>query len=78
MAKRMAAALLVVVLLATSCGEDEDQLEQFQSMIDVGFSCNSLFDVRNEMSGDDPSLAEPLNDALRLIGCFSSTSERTD
>lgn len=57
--------------------EDRAILDRFESMLEVGANCDTLYSIRNEA---DPGsfVVETMNEQLREIGCFSSSSERTD
>ena len=49
----------------------------FQARLAAGADCPELFEIRNEVRRADPASADRMNEDLRSIGCFSSTSSRT-
>lgn len=80
MTRRTTIALAAAALALASCGDDDggqDQADHVSNLIDVGVDCGTLFDARQDIDPDDPRLPE-INDQLREVGCYSSSSERTD
>lgn len=75
---RLAAAAAVATTIA-GCGQPqaETSAEGFEQAMQSGASCSELFDIRNELDPGSP-LVEEYNVTLRSIGCYSSSSERTD
>lgn len=49
----------------------------FYQRLEAGADWPELFELRNELDPKDPDIPE-MNESLREIGCYSSTSERTD
>ena len=49
----------------------------FQQRLDAGADCQELYEIRNEVRRLDQSYADRMNEDLRAIGCYSSTSRRT-
>ena len=70
------AAVLLVGGLAVAC-EEEPSYELFRSELRDGASCGRLFEIRNDLDPKDPNHIQ-INDDLAAIGCFSSSSNRTD
>lgn len=68
---------LLFALVAACGGDDAGGGLSFDEAVDAGEPCDVLFEIRNEFDPDSP-LIESANERLRSIGCFSSTSERTD
>jgi hypothetical protein len=50
---------------------------QFSARLSAGAGCQELFDVRNSFDAS-PSERDRMNEDLRSVGCFSSSSSRTD
>ena len=50
---------------------------EFRARLDAGADCPELFEIRNEVRRSDPSSADRMNEDLRSVGCFSSTSSRS-
>ena len=57
--------------------QSTDPERRFYAGIESGETCAQLFEHRNEIQPGDPRIDE-MNEALREIGCYSSSSERTD
>ena len=49
----------------------------FQQRFNAGADCQELYEIRNEVRRLDQSYADRMNEDLRAIGCYSSTSSRT-
>ena len=49
----------------------------FQQRLNVGADCQELYEIRNEVRRLDQSYADRMNEDLRAIECYSSTSSRT-
>ena len=49
----------------------------FQQRLNAGADCQELYEIRNEVRRLDQSYADRMNEDLRAIGCYSSTSSRT-
>ena len=81
--RRLAAAVIPLATLAvlTGCASSEETPSEdqrsFGEALDSGAPCGELFDIRNELDPKDPAI-ETINESLRSIGCFNSSSERTD
>ncbi|HEX7349644.1 hypothetical protein [Brachybacterium sp.] len=74
------AAVAVIALLALSaCASSTSTsgLEEFESSLEGGASCEELFELRNELDPSSHTVVEA-NEALQEIGCYSSSSTRTD
>jgi len=71
--------ILVVVGLAASCNGETPAAgyPSFKERLDAGANCAELFEIRNAL---DPksSLIERINEQLRGVGCYSSSSVRSD
>lgn len=65
--RRAIAAAVVLAACATGTAGFDEALEN-------GASCSRLYEIRNSSDGD----VERMNERLRTIGCYSSTSSRTD
>lgn len=83
------AVALVVILVGLawpkpSPGEVEaerirETVATFGQLMDAGMPCSGLYDWREEhVDPQDTALRERINDELRRVGCYLSTSERTD
>jgi Tfp pilus assembly protein PilP len=81
--------VIVGLLVLVACGPSvEDELQSFRRQLEAGVQCFGLFDLRNDFerrhSEDEAArqaivpTIERMNAMLREIGCYSSTSERTD
>lgn len=74
---------IVLFLLLTACGgvapsnEPQDVTGTFNERLDAGAPCQELFDIRNTADPKDPDIKR-MNNQLRAIGCYSSSSDRTD
>lgn len=71
---------LMSMFALMGCGggpADEGGEQSFEDAVDAGASCEELFEIRNEWDPKSP-LIEPANETLRSIGCYNSSSERTD
>lgn len=79
MGRVLAVVVLLAVLVAGCGGGEVEQQESlsFDDLVASGASCQRLFDVRNSWPPDSPLVVEA-NETLRSIGCFSSSSTRTD
>lgn len=82
----MAAIALAISLVVGGCADpsppdtpnfDEATYSDFLEAFNSGSDCPKLYRIRNNMDPDDPN-AESVNEALRSVGCFSSSSSRTD
>ena len=51
--------------------------ESFDAALREGASCAQLFELRNQRDPKDP-MVDKMNESLRDIGCFSSSSTRQD
>lgn len=69
-------AIGAVVLTWAGCSDDEVTLTSILDAIDDGESCSALFEMRNQLDPNDPSIPR-INDAFRAIGCNSASSNRT-
>lgn len=70
------------LLALPACGETDSTAPDgpspgFYARLKAGAECPELFDLRNELDPKDPEIPK-MNERLREIGCYSSTSERTD
>ncbi|HEX7099645.1 MAG TPA: hypothetical protein VF377_10420 [Acidimicrobiia bacterium] len=54
-----------------------DPAARFYAGIDSGEPCSVLYEYRNALDPKDSRIPQ-MNEALRAIGCFTSSSERTD
>ncbi len=68
----------------TSAGQPEEEWSNartgyasFQQRLAAGADCQELYEIRNEVRRLDQSYANRMNEDLRAIGCYSSTSSRT-
>lgn len=61
----------------TTAAAPSNPVDAFYAGVRGDLSCRELFDFRNELDPGDSEI-EAMNEALRSIGCFSSTSQRTD
>lgn len=69
---------LAAALLLAACGDDgSNGGTSFEEALQDGATCQELFDIRNAADPDSPKIPE-WNEQLREIGCFSSSSTRTD
>lgn len=71
------AAIAALAVLALSACASEKPHERFDNAVEDGATCAELFEIRNEL---DPGTVgvERANETLREIGCYSSSSTRTD
>ena len=67
----------ITMLLVTSCGGGTSGGTTFEDALQDGATCQELYDIRNAADPDSPKIPE-WNEQLREIGCFSSSSTRTD
>lgn len=75
---RIAVLLALPVFAVSACSSSsESEYTAFTEALKDGASCQELFDTRNEWA-PDASYIEDANAALREIGCFSSSSTRSD
>jgi len=49
----------------------------FDAALREGASCAQLFELRNQRDPEDP-IVKRMNESLRSVGCFSSSSTRQD
>lgn len=74
-------AILITIALvaAMGCAPDggEGGTASFDQAVSEGASCSDLYEIRNSYQPDEPDIAR-MNERLREIGCFSSSSTRTD
>ncbi|MFD1716726.1 hypothetical protein [Georgenia deserti] len=83
--KRTVPAVAAALLMLAGCSDDGGGSEsdtatgwaEFEAALDDGAPCGELFEIRNAWDPDS-DLVERANEALRDVGCFSSSSERTD
>lgn len=68
---------LALGLAACSASAETETYEGFNDALDAGATCAELFEIRNERD-QHSSLVVRANEALREIGCFSSSLTRTD
>ena len=69
-------AVLTTAMIA--CGSESSEIiEEFMNDLHAGASCEELFVMRNSVDPSDP-ITDRMNRELRSIGCYSSSSERTD
>lgn len=66
-------AAVAAIAMAAGCTSGGDS-HNFTRRLEDGASCAELFEIRNRVDIE----VERMNEQLRAIGCFSSTSERTD
>jgi hypothetical protein len=71
--------MIVIALcpLLAGCPGSSDPLEALTQRIESGASCADLFEARNAIDPHAPNLPK-VNQALRDIGCYSSSSTRSD
>jgi hypothetical protein len=70
--------MLLLVTVAASCREEnQDSYLSFHDRLNAGAACEELFGIRNAVDPKSP-LIERMNQDLRGIGCFSTSSMRTD
>lgn len=78
---RVAALAVLVAAALSGCGaaEDEDDAGYgtFADALEAGASCSELFEIRNSWDPKSPHI-DQANIALREIGCYTSSSTRTD
>ncbi len=72
--KRAAIVLWISCFLVKCTSPSGDS---FEERLEAGTSCGELFEMRNELDSDDPRIPE-MNEDLQEIGCYSSSSTRTD
>lgn len=69
---------MLLIMLAANCGsESRNDYAAFQARIDAGVACEELFSLRNATDPKSP-LIDRMNRGLREIGCYSSSSVRSD
>lgn len=74
---RLAALGGLVLLSLSACSTSENGYAGFSEALEGGASCEELFEIRNEWDPGSQNVVEA-NAALREIGCFSSSSTRSD
>lgn len=72
-----AAAAAIGITILTACNAGGPGTPSFEDMVESGASCEELYEIRNRADADDERI-RGWNEQLREIGCFSSTSTRTD
>lgn len=76
-------ACALIALFAVSCDGNTNATDSssgsrsFAAALNAGATCAELFEIRNEPDPKD-AVVETMNAELRRIGCFSSSSTRTD
>lgn len=68
--------ILAVLLAVTVAGCTTQAPRGFDTAMREGASCAELFEIRNRETNEQT--IERLNVRLRNVGCYSSTSRRTD
>jgi hypothetical protein len=80
MRRRLICTLAAVLILGVACAEQDPESDPFGDFLE-GFDgdapCSELFAIRNQLDPKSPSI-DRINKMLRRIGCYSSTSRRTD
>ena len=68
----------LLLLLSVGCeSESNGAYAAFQQRLEAGATCEELFTIRNEIDPKSP-LPERMNRALREVGCYLSSSTRSD
>lgn len=73
----LSATAALALLALSACSSGGSEYETFTEALEDGASCQELFDMRNEFEAG-ASYVEDANEALREIGCYSTSSTRTD
>lgn len=73
---RLVPAIAVAAILASAC-DNSTGTDDFDQAVEDGASCAELFEIRNELDPHSPLITQA-NERLRSIGCYMSSSERTD
>ncbi|WP_087485574.1 hypothetical protein [Brachybacterium massiliense] len=77
---RSASICLLAAVALSACGSgpaDTGTYEGFNDALESGATCAELFEIRNEWDPKSSKVVQA-NEALREIGCYSSSSTRTD
>lgn len=74
---RAVAAAALPLLALSACAPAQSEHEEFQEALEDGASCTELFELRNDMDRSETNI-DTVNQELREIGCYSSSSTRTD
>jgi hypothetical protein len=77
MRKLVAAAAALLALSAGCSSGGDDWAQRFSDAVEGGDDCPVLFELRNRMDEKSDDYAEA-NVELRRVGCFMSSSTRTD
>jgi hypothetical protein len=75
--------LVFTIIWVGACSANEQRAtipaerssRSFQERLDAGAPCSELFEIRNQLDAKSP-LIPSMNEGLRGIGCFSSSSIR--
>lgn len=67
----------VLIWVISGCGGDGASLQRFTERLEDGADCSELFAIRNEFDPHADEIDE-MNVKLREVGCYNSTSERTN
>jgi hypothetical protein len=71
-------AIVMAVLAGCANGAQSDApAGNFDDRLKAGAPCSELFAIRNELDWKTQRYAH-MNEQLRAVGCYLSTSERTD
>lgn len=76
MTRRLAAISLAFAAFTLSACASSDPYDEFSDALNNGAACAELFEIRNGWDSGSPD-ANKANEALREIGCYSASSERT-
>jgi hypothetical protein len=76
----VSAATAIVMTVLAGCGsgaQSDAPAGNFDDRLKAGAACSELFAIRNELDWKTQRYAH-MSEQLRAVGCFLSTSERTD
>lgn len=74
---RASCAVALPLLTLTACASAQSEHEAFREALEEGASCAELFELRNDMDRSETNI-DTVNEELQEIGCYSSSSTRTD
>jgi hypothetical protein len=74
---RASCAVALPLLALTACASTQNEHEAFREALEQGASCAELFELRNDMDRSETNI-DTVNAELREVGCYSSSSTRTD
>ena len=77
MKKRWILLPAALLLMLSACAPAQSEHDAFREELEGGASCAELFELRNDMDRSETNI-DTVNAELREVGCYSSSSTRTD